>query len=183
MAEGRLEALRDAWQRRGCFVTLAAAVALTIGAGWWIRRDHAPRVGADVRAVAFLDASGRRRTLGDFEGKVVVVDVWATWCPPCKASLPELARLQAAGGGRYAVLPLSVDDGGFPVVAAYLARQPAPVRDLQAYVPESRANLEPFGPISGIPTTILVDAQGKLVTRWSGFHPGRAEAELAVLLR
>ncbi len=179
-ASERFEGLRDAWNRWGCFVTLGLAVLLLFGGVWMVRRDHAPRVGSDVRAVAFLDAEGRRRTLGELVGRPVVVDVWATWCPPCRESLPELVKLQAAAGDRYAVIPLSVDEGGFKVVAPFLARQGLP---LSAFVPESRAALEPFGPVSMIPTTVLVGADGKLVTRWSGFYPGRTEAELQKLLR
>ncbi len=182
MDEDRRDTLADAWNRWGCFGTLGLAILLAIGGVWIIRRDHAPRVGADVRSVAFLDAAGRRHTLAEHAGRPVVVDVWATWCPPCKASLPELARLQAAAGDRYAVIPLSVDDGGFAEVAAYLQRQAPPVRELRAFVPEGQGALEPFGPISGIPTTILVDARGRLRARWSGYDPGRAETELKALL-
>jgi len=182
MDEDRRGALADAWNRWGCFGTLGLAILVAVGGAWIIRRDHAPRVGADVRGVAYLDAAGRRHTLAEHAGKPVVVDVWATWCPPCKASLPELAQLQATAGNRYAVIPLSVDDGGFADVAAYLQRQASPVRDLRAFVPEGPEALEPFGPVAGIPTTILVDAQGRLRTRWSGYAPGRAEAELKALL-
>lgn len=178
--DDRLEALRDAWNRWGCFVSLGAAVLLLFGGVWRVRRDHAPRVGADVRAVAFRDSAGRRHTLAEYAGRPVVVDVWATWCPPCRASLPELAKLQAESGDRYAVVPLSVDDAGFQAVAPFLTRQGLA---LTAFVPEGPQALEPFGPVSEIPTTILVDGRGRLVTRWSGFYQGRAEHELQPLLR
>ena len=180
MDDDRREALRDAWNRWGCFVSLGAAALLLFGGVWRVRRDHAPRVGADVRAVAYLDAGGRRHTLAEHAGRPVVVDVWATWCPPCRESLPELSRLQAGGGDRYAVVPLSVDEAGFQAVSPFLARQGLA---LKAFVPENRAALDPFGPVSMIPTTILVDARGKLVTRWSGYDPGRTESELRKLLQ
>jgi thiol-disulfide isomerase/thioredoxin len=176
------ESLTDLWNRWGCFGTLALA-ALFIGvAAWIVGRDHAPRTGTAVTSVAFLDAAGGRHTLAEYAGKVVVVDVWATWCPPCRASLPEIAALQAASGDRYAVLPISVDDGGFKVVEAFLARQGGPLRAMQAYVPLDRDALDPFGPISGIPTTIIVGADGTLRTRWSGYAPGRTASELKAAL-
>ena len=78
--------------------------------------------GTDVSRVAFQDAEGNRRTLAEFKGKVVLVDVWATWCPPCRASLPEVADLQKAGGERYVVLPISVDRGGWGEVRPFLAQ-------------------------------------------------------------
>ena len=78
--------------------------------------------GTDVRKVAFRDAEGNRRTLADYRGKVVVVDVWATWCPPCRKSLPEVAELQRSGGDRYVVLPISVDRGGWGDVKPFLAQ-------------------------------------------------------------
>ena len=175
MNEDAMERIRDLWSRWGCFATLGLVGLLLLFGIWRVNRDNTPNIGADVRSVAFLDAEGRRHTLAEYVGKVVVVDVWATWCPPCKASLPELAKLQAEADGRYVVLPISVDDGGFTDVTTYLSRNPV---QLKAYVPLNRGALESFGPISGIPTTIIVDENGKLRTRWSGYASGRTESEL-----
>ena len=179
MNEDAMERIRDQWGRWGCFATLGLVGLLFLFGIWRVQRDNIPLVGADVRSVAFLDPEGRRHTLAEYTGKVVVVDVWATWCGPCQASLPELAKLQSEADGRYAVLPISIDDGGFTDVNAYLSRHPM---RLNAYVPLNRSALEPFGPISGIPTTIIVDANGKLRTRWSGYGTGRAESELKAAL-
>ncbi len=179
MSEDLMERLRDRWGRWGCFATLGLLGLVVLFGLWRVRRDTTPLVGADVRAVAFLDAEGRRHTLAEYDGKVVVVDVWATWCPPCRASLPELAKLQTEADGRYAVLPISIDDGGFAEVNAYLRSRPMP---LKAFVPEQRSSLDPFGPINGIPTTIIVDGDGKLRTRWSGYASGKAESELKAAL-
>ena len=183
MQDETIESLRDAWNRWGCFGTLGLAVLLLAFGLWIVNRDGSPNIGADVRSVAFLDAEGRRHTLAEYSGKVVVVDVWATWCPPCKASLPEIGALQSASDERYVVLPISVDEGGFGAVKAYLGRQSGALQALKAYVPTDSGALDAFGPIQGIPTTIIVDAQGNLRTRWSGFYPGRTEAELKTALQ
>lgn len=179
MDEELKERLRDQWGRWGCFATLGLVGLVLLFGIWRVKRDNTPRVGTDVRAVAFLDAEGHRHSLAEYTGKVLVVDVWATWCPPCQASLPELAKLQAEADSRYAVLPISIDEGGFTDVNTYLSRHPM---QLKAFVPLNRDALEPFGPISGIPTTIIVDANGKLRTRWSGYASGRAESELKAAL-
>ncbi|GLH73790.1 hypothetical protein GETHLI_22920 [Geothrix limicola] len=137
--------------------------------------------GTDVSRVAFRDAEGNRRTLADFKGKVVLVDVWATWCPPCRRSLPEVAELQKAGGEAYVVLPISVDRGGWNDVKPFLAQNPQ--LGLQAFVPDGAKGLEPFGEISGIPTTLVIDRKGKLIQRWSGYGEGLAKRALDEALK
>ena len=137
--------------------------------------------GADVSRVAFRDAEGNRRTLADFKGKVVLVDVWATWCPPCRKSLPEVAAMQKAGGDRYVVLPISVDQGGWGDVKPFLAQNPQ--LGLTAYLPDGAKALDAFGEIRGIPTTLIIDRQGRLVQRWSGYAEGKAKQALDEALR
>ena len=180
MDEARAEPLAEGRKSWGCLGTLALLFLVAGFAYWKVRRDYAPRVGAEVGSVAVLDAAGRRHTLAEFRGKVVVVDVWATWCPPCRRSLPEVAKLQSSSDGRWIVLPISVDEGGFRDVSAYQQRS---ALAFQAYVPADPDALAPFGPIPGIPTTIVVGTDGKLRARWSGYYPGRAEQELEQALR
>jgi len=137
--------------------------------------------GTDVRRVAFRDAAGARHTLGDYQGKVVLVDVWATWCPPCRASLPEVAQLQKAGGEDYVVLPISVDRGGWGDVKPFLLQNPQLA--LQAFLPDGAQGLEPFGEIRGIPTTLIIDRRGRLLKRWSGYGEGMAKRALDEALK
>ena len=137
--------------------------------------------GTDVSRVAFRDIDGNRHTLADFKGKVVLVDVWATWCPPCRKSLPEVAELQKAGDDRYVVLPISVDRGGWGDVKPFLAQNPQ--LGLRAFVPDGGKALDAFGDIPGIPTTLIVDRQGRLVKRWSGYGEGMAKRALDEALK
>jgi len=137
--------------------------------------------GADVSQVAFRDAEGARHTLADYKGKVVLVDVWATWCPPCRKSLPEVADLQKAGGDRYVVLPISVDRGGWGDVKPFLAQNPQ--LGLTAYLPDGAGGLEPFGEIRGIPTTFIIDRQGRVLKSWAGYGEGMAKRALDEALK
>ncbi|HJW71868.1 MAG TPA: TlpA disulfide reductase family protein [Geothrix sp.] len=137
--------------------------------------------GTDVSKVAFLDAEGARHTVGDYRGKVLVVDVWATWCPPCRKSLPEVAELQRGEGDTYAVLPISVDRGGWGDVNPFLQQNPQ--LGLKAFLPDGDKGLEPFGEIPGIPTTIIIDRHGKVVSRWAGYGEGMAKAALDKALK
>ncbi len=134
------------------------------------------QAGTDLSAVAFRDAEGNRHTLADFRGKVVLVDVWATWCPPCRKSLPEVAELQRAGGDRYVVVPISVDSKGWGAVKPFLAQNPQ--LGLTAYVPDGDGGLEPLGEIRGIPTSFVLDRQGRVLKRWSGYGEGMAKRAL-----
>lgn len=137
--------------------------------------------GTDVTRVAFLDAQGNRHTLAEYKGKVVLVDVWATWCPPCRRSLPEVAELQRAGGDAYVVLPISVDRNGWGDVKPFLDQNPH--LGLTAYLPDGAKALDAFGEISGIPTTLLVDRRGRLIQRWSGYSEGMAQRALDEALK
>jgi len=137
--------------------------------------------GEDVSQVAFLDAGGNRHTVAEYRGKVLVVDVWATWCPPCRRSLPEVAELQKGENDAYAVLPISVDRGGWADVNPFLQQNPQ--MGLRAFIPAGTQGLEPFGSIPGIPTTIIIDRQGKVAKRWAGYGEGAAKKALDEALK
>lgn len=73
-----------------------------------------------VAAVQFTDQQGRARSLDDLRGKVVVLNIWATWCVPCRKEMPALDRLQGTlGGAELKVVPLSVDRGGLETVRKF----------------------------------------------------------------
>jgi thiol-disulfide isomerase/thioredoxin len=161
----------------GALLMVALGVGGILWVGWRALGGGGPAsAGTTVGDVQVVDAAGKVQSLSSLRGQVLVVDVWATWCPPCRASLPEVAALQRAADGRYQVLAISVDNGGWGDVTPFLQEH----RDLglRAVLPASGDALAPFGDIRGIPTTFLVDRRGKIITRWSGYYPGRAEAEL-----
>jgi thiol-disulfide isomerase/thioredoxin len=116
--------------------------------------------------LAFEDANGRALSLADFRGKLVLLNVWATWCPPCRKEMPTLDRLQARlGGPEFEVVALSIDQGGPGVVKSFF--DSIGVRALKLYI-DSRAEAMLTLGIAGIPTTLLIDREGRELGRKVG---------------
>lgn len=116
--------------------------------------------------IKFQDATGAERTLAEWNGKVVLLNLWATWCAPCRKEMPALDRLQKAlGGDRFEVVALSMDRQGVPAARKFL--DDAKVESLKLYVePASRAVGTLRAP--GLPTTILIGKDGREIGRLSG---------------
>lgn len=112
-------------------------------------------------AAYFFDGKDEKKTLADFKGHVVLVNLWATWCPPCVAELPSLDKLQA-----------KLDKKGFRVVAVSMDRK-GTMNDIKAFLEKHGADhLAPYWDkdrqilgswdYEGIPVSFLLDAEGNL---------------------
>jgi thiol-disulfide isomerase/thioredoxin len=127
-----------------------------------------PSDGALAPAYTFYDGGGKPKTLADFKGKVVVANLWATWCGPCKIEMPQLAKLQAAYAGQpVEVVAISIDKAEALGQAKDFIGQHAPLtfyNDPAAKLPWA---LKP--PAAGMPTTVIY---GK-----DGFERGRVSGE------
>jgi thiol-disulfide isomerase/thioredoxin len=96
----------------------------------------------------------------------VLLNVWATWCTPCRKEMPALDRLQQQLGGRdFEVVALSIDRGGNPAVAAFYREMD--LRALAVYVDPTSEATSTLRTV-GIPTTLLVDRQGRELWRKTG---------------
>ena len=118
-------------------------------------------------ATVFTDGAGKSMTLADFKGQVLVVNLWATWCAPCKKEMPTLAKLQATYATQpLKVLPLSVDrDSDLNLVQAEMAANPP----LQIYRDKNyKMSFDLVPRAAGYPTTIIYDRQGRERARMSG---------------
>ena len=115
----------------------------------------------------FKDAAGHDVRLADFRGKVVVLNLWATWCAPCRKEMPTLAALAALTGSEAVrVLPVSVDTAAKTEAAkAFIAGHP-PLDFHQDAGPNLPFALKPAA--QGFPTTIVFDKTGRERTRMSG---------------
>ncbi|MGE3279972.1 MAG: TlpA family protein disulfide reductase [Alphaproteobacteria bacterium] len=120
----------------------------------------------DVPEIRFVDSESRSLTLADFRGKVVLLNVWATWCVPCRHEMPSLDRLQARLGGKdFVVLALSIDRAGLPAIKRFY--EELGLQHLGVYVDASGASSRALG-APGLPTTLLIDRDGREVARKMG---------------
>jgi len=126
-----------------------------------VHRDHK---GQAAPAAVFADPEGQPAKLGDFKGKPLLVNLWATWCAPCVKELPTLDKL--ASSGAIEVLAVSQDSGPQPSVVAFLKSHQ--LGTLQPYQDDRMALSGALGPDTVLPTSILYDAGGKEVWRYVG---------------
>lgn len=146
----------------GLGVRLALPEAPVVAPRNFLMRD-AP---VAVPALEFADGEGHPRALADFRGKVVLLNIWATWCLPCRKEMPTLDRLQAAlGGGDFEVVALSIDRRGVDAVKKFFTE--IGVQHLAIYVDSSREANSALG-ILGLPATLLIDRRGLELGRISG---------------
>jgi thiol-disulfide isomerase/thioredoxin len=116
--------------------------------------------------VRYLTEDGSRGDMEDFRGKVILVNVWATWCVPCREEMPTLDALQAElGGDNFEVVALSIDRAGSPVVRRFYDE--IGVTNLKMYVDQTMLSMTALRAV-GLPTTILIDAQGQELGRLVG---------------
>ncbi len=130
-----------------------------------------PALAGETRAPAFnvKSVDGRSVRLSDYRNRPVVLDFWATWCAPCRASMPHLSSLQE----RYAkqgltIIGMSVDETGPKPVQRFAS-------GLGVKFTIAMANdqvLDDYGPIRSIPTTIFINRKGEMVRRVVGFIDG-----------
>jgi len=136
----------------------------------------APRPAPDLK---FFSAAGKPLTLAGFRGAGLVVNIWASWCPPCIAELPSFAAIAPKlAASKILVLPISIDYEGLKVVQPF-------------YTSHKIANLpillDPDGTVAdtlggpGIPITIIINPAGQLVARLDGGANWNTPATLARL--
>jgi thiol-disulfide isomerase/thioredoxin len=117
-------------------------------------------------ALSFVDADGKQRTLADWHGRVVLLNLWATWCAPCRKEMPELDSLQAElGSEKFEVVALAVDRTGAEGAKRFLEQ--ARVGSLGLYVDASARAAAELKAV-GLPTTLLIDREGREIGRLTG---------------
>jgi thiol-disulfide isomerase/thioredoxin len=148
------------------------AVALVMGSiGQAVQADLPPRLRVHdaplaVPNLAFQDRDGLPLTLADFRGRTVLLNIWATWCIPCREEMPALDRLQARlGGDAFQVVALSIDRGGTEAVQRFYAE--TGVTHLEIFTGSTGRILHDLA-VEGPPLTLLVDGEGREIARVIG---------------
>jgi thiol-disulfide isomerase/thioredoxin len=119
-----------------------------------------------IEAPNFQDKMGQPVSLDSFKGKVVVLNFWATWCPPCIAEMPALDHLQSEmGGADFTVIAVSTDREGIKKSAPFYRR--AGIKNLALYN-DTRGNLLGAFNAKSLPITVLLDREGRVVGRIEG---------------
>jgi thiol-disulfide isomerase/thioredoxin len=157
------------------FATQAGAAQAAAGPER-LREDLRP-----LPPITFTTADGTGRSPADFPNKGLVINLWATWCPPCVAEMPALDRLAALlAAENVEVLPLSSDRAGRAPVEAFYAR--TNIRNLAVWLDPRGAAARALG-VRGLPTTIIVNRQGVECARLEGDAAWDAPPMLTALRR
>jgi thiol-disulfide isomerase/thioredoxin len=132
---------------------------------------------------AFIDPSGREVTLADSDGRVRLVNFWATWCAPCREEKPALAALERdLGGPGFAVLAVATGRNSPEAIAEFKAE--VGVEDLQTYR-DPRASLASAMAVPGLPVTAVLNRDGDEIARLTGgadWNSPSARAIIAALV-
>lgn len=146
------------------------------------QKGDAPQTPGVTKAIDFtLPMSGGKgqMVLSSYQGKVVLLDFWATWCPPCKEEIPHFVKMQGEWGSKgFQILGVALDKDGdkavVPFAQKYGINYPLALDD--------GAIADQYG-VRSIPTTLLIDKQGHVVKRYVGFvAPETFEKDISALL-
>jgi len=142
-------------------------------------QGSALEIGDKAPDFSLVDINGKTVSLSDFSGKAVILDFFASWCPPCKQEVPDFIELEKAYG-----------DKGFAMIGVALEKADAAGAfagkvgiNYPVLVDDGKTS-EAYGPIRSIPTTFIIDKSGKIVKIYIGYREKSVfEDEIKELLK
>ena len=147
------------------FVFLLSALLFTACSRQNSQADEPSRTLGPAPAWTLKDLDGKPVSLSDFKGKVVILDIWATWCPPCRAEIPHFIELQNEWKDKdVTVVGMSVDSTGPEDVAKFVKENGMNYPIVMA----DEKTATDYGADQGIPFTIVIDKNGQVVARHLG---------------
>ena len=136
--------------------------------------------GKPAPAFTLQDLDGKNISLSDFRGKVVILDFWATWCPPCIKEIPDFIELYEKYKDKgFAMLGISLDQAGISVVKSFAQKYKInyPIMMTDGQVDKA------YGGITSIPTTFIIDPAGNMQKKYVGYiEKAVFEADIKTLL-
>ena len=114
---------------------------------------------------SFPGLDGKKVSLGDQKGKIVLVNIWATWCPPCVEEMPSMEKLyQKFKGENFEILAVSIDETGLKAVAPFMKK----TRLTFPALIDAEGTIKATYKITGIPESFIIDKQGFLIKKIVG---------------
>ena len=167
--------------QRGRMLFLAVLLILslvTIALGVWLLVDQRQQIAVESRPAPvgpavtpapdfeLTTADGQVIRLSDLRGKVVLLNFWATWCPPCKAEMPDLEALHVKYGAEHDFLVLGVNDRENAVdVVAFARRERV---SFPLVIDRDGRVIEKLFKVRYLPTSLLIDRDGNIRDTWNG---------------
>src|SRR6202030_40939 len=160
-------------------IGLVAAAALGLGSSIYaLRRARAEKATSilDAKVIRFAknpenappfllrDINGKIVSTADWKGKVVILNFWATWCPPCREEIPELVQLQAKYKDKLLVVGASEDDDAPQKVQQFAQRFGINYPVVMA----TKELIENYGGVPALPTSFLIDTHGRVMLKHTG---------------
>jgi cytochrome c biogenesis protein CcmG/thiol:disulfide interchange protein DsbE len=126
------------------------------------------------------DLNGQDVSLSDFEGKVVILDFWATWCPPCKAEIPHFIELYKQYKDKgLVVIGIALDQEGIDIIKPFVQKYGI---EYPVLLPDGQV-AKAYGGINSIPTTFVIDSAGNVRQKYVGYRDKSVfEADIKELL-
>ncbi|SNR81564.1 Thiol-disulfide isomerase or thioredoxin [Methylobacillus rhizosphaerae] len=151
-----------------CLLAIAAIAGVALIAG---QQFHEQPAEASISTSSFfaahaIDTEGAEQALAQWQGQILVVNFWATWCAPCRTEMPELAALSRQYAGRLTVLGISLDDSD--QMRAFSAETPMPYPLLAADVEGMSLSKSLGNSKSVVPHTVIIDSNGRIAGSFLG---------------
>ena len=170
-------------QRRLFLLVIALVVTAALGVGstiYAVRRArlNSAEASANAKIIRFAknpevappfllrDINGKIVSTADWKGKVVILNFWATWCPPCREEVPELVQLQNKYKDKLIVIGASEDEDGPPKVQQFVQRYSINYPVVMA----TKELIENYGGVPALPTSFVIDPQGHVMTKHTGLY-------------